>query len=210
MNHRKSIRDVAAEEWRMSRVARFGGTFAMATFFAAAAVCGALLDGYSHREQPLASLGAAGVPHALAFNTCAFVLPGLSVAVVLWMMRSAMPAKAGWRMRIGMQLAVLSALAFAAQGVFPLNANDLGGQANALHALAWTLWWISFATAGILLAFGGMSHGFRWSAAVSAMAVLVFSLPPWPGAMAAFSPRCAYVVWFAWVAVAPRLITRPD
>jgi hypothetical membrane protein len=193
----------------MNRYARIAGPLALAIFLAAAVVCGAMLDGYSHREHPLALLGAAGIPGASAFNVFAFVLPGLAVAAALWAMRSALPATAGWRARIGTQLAVLSALAFAAQGLLPLNADDPGGQANALHALAWTLWWIAFAAAGALLASGGPTRGFRWAAAVSTVVVLALALPPWPGAMAAFAPRLAFVAWFVWVAAAPRLLAKP-
>ena len=184
----------------MSRYARHAGTLALAIFVVATVICGAVLDGYSHREHPLAMLGAAGVPGAWAFNVFAFVLPGLSVAVVCWTMRSALPATAGWRVRIGTQLVVLSALAFAAQGLFPLDPGNVGGQANALHALAWTVWWIAFAAAGVLLTIGGRPRGFRWASALSLIATLALALPPWPGAMAAFAPRLAFAVWFVWVA----------
>lgn len=192
----------------MSRYARHAGPVALVIFVAATVIWGAVLDGYSHREHPMAMLGAAGIPGALIFNTCAFVLPGMLVAVVFWTMRSLLPAKAGWQLRIGMQLAVLSALAFAAQGLFPLNADDPGSQANALHALAWTFWWIAFAAAGVLLASGGPTRRFRWAAAVSTIVVLALALAPWPGAMAAFAPRLAFVAWFVWVAAAPRLLAK--
>ena len=184
----------------MNRYARFCGLVALMMFVAAAIIFGAMLDGYSHREHPLALLGAVGVPRALAFNAFAFVLPGLLVAVVFWTIRLLLPAKAGWQLRIGTQLAVLSALAFATQGLLPLDPDDPAGQANTLHALAWTVWWIAFAAAGVLLAFGGPSRGFRWAMAVSVVATLWLALPPWPGAMAAFAPRLAFVVWFVWVA----------
>ena len=194
----------------MSRYVSIAGPSALGLFVTAASVCGAMLDGYSHREHPLALLGAAGVHGALLFNACAFVLPGISVAVAVWMMRSAMPSAADLRARVGMQLMVLSALAFAAQGLLPLNADDLTGPANARHALAWTLWWIAFAAGGVLLAFGGLSQPFRRLSMLSALVVLALALPPWPGAMAAFAPRLAYVGWFVWAAVAPRLIVGRD
>ncbi len=182
---------------RIDRYVRFCGPAALVMFVAAAALFGVLLDGYSHREHPLALLGAIGVSRASAFNAFAFVLPGLSVAVMFWTMRSALPATAGWRVRIGAQLAVLSALAFAAQGLFPLDPDNIGGQANALHALAWTVWWIAFAAAGVL-ASGRNALGYRRATAVSLIAVLALALPPWPGAMAAFAPRLAFVVWLVW------------
>lgn len=191
---------------RRNRYARFCGLAAPGLFVVAATICGAMLEGYSHREHPLALLGAVGVPRALAFNVFAYVLPGLSVAVVFWTMRSVLPATAGWPLRIGTQLAALSALSFAAQGLLPLDPDDPAGQANALHALAWTVWWIAFAAAGVLLTFGGPSRGFGWATAVSLVATLALALPPWPGAMAAFAPRLAFVVWFVWVVRSSREI----
>ncbi len=190
----------------MNTLVRIAGLATLAMFVATATICGAMLDGYSHREHPLALLGATGVPGAMAFNVFAYALPGLFAAVVFWTLRSALPATAGWRARIGTQLAVLSALAFAAQGLFPLDPDNLGGQANALHALAWTVWWIAFAAAGVLLTLGGPSRGFRWVTAVSLVAALALALPPWPGAMAAFAPRLAFVVWFVWVVRSSREI----
>ncbi len=186
----------------INRYTRFCGPAALAIFVAAATICSAMLDGYSHREHPLALLGAVGIPGALAFNAFAFVLPGLSVALMFWMIRSALPATANWGARIGTQLATLSALAFAAQGLFPLDPDNLGGQANALHALAWTVWWIAFAAAGVLIAASGPSRGFRRATVVASIAVLALALPSWPGAMAAFAPRLAFVVWFVWATYA--------
>jgi hypothetical membrane protein len=188
----------------MDRFRKFCGPVALVLFVAAATICGAMLDGYSHREHPLALLGAVGVPGALPFNAFAFVLPGLFVAVVFWTMRSDLPATAGWRARIGTQLATLSALAFAAQGLLPLDPDNLGGQANALHALAWTVWWIAFAAGGVLLAASGPSRGFRHATVVASILVLAFVLPTWPGAMAAFAPRLAFLAWFAWATYAGR------
>lgn len=188
----------------INRYTRFCGPAVLVLFVAAATICGAMLDGYSHREHPLALLGAVGVPGALAFNVFAFVLPGLLLAVGFWAMRSALPATAVWRARIGTQLATLSALAFAAQGLFPLDPDNLGGQANALHALAWTVWWIAFAAAGALLAASGPSRGFRRATLAASIAVLALALPSWPGAVAAAAPRLAFVVWFVWATYAGR------
>ncbi len=188
----------------INRYTRFCGPAALVSFVAAATICGAMLGGYSHREHPLALLGAVGAPGASAFNVFAFVLPGLLLTVAFWTMRSALPADANWRARIGTQLATLSALAFAAQGLFPLDPEDLGGQANALHALAWTMWWIAFAAAGALLAASAQSRGLRRATVVASIAVLALALPAWPGAMAAFAPRLAFLVWFAWATYAGR------
>jgi hypothetical protein len=38
-----------------------------------------------------------------------------------------------------------------------------------------------------------------------AIAVPLLALPPWPGPLAAFAPRAAFVAWLLWAALAPRL-----
>lgn len=181
------------------------GACALLLFIAAVAVFGELLDGYSHREFPLALLGAQGVPRALAFNLCAFVVPGALAAVAMWRLRSGLPAGARWQARIGAQLMSLAAIAFAAQGLLPLDPNDVGAASNALHALAWTLWWIASASGAALLAWAAPVRRMRVLAAIVAVCVPLLALPPWPGALAAFAPRAAFVAWLLWVALAPRL-----
>jgi hypothetical protein len=56
----------------MMRGSSLIGALALALHLGAAIVFALLLDGYSHREFPLALLGAEGMPRALAFNLCAF------------------------------------------------------------------------------------------------------------------------------------------
>src|SRR5690606_20688472 len=81
---------------------------------------GAALDGYSQALHPVGLLGARGLPHALAFNVLGFVRPGVLAAFVGWRLRAAMDHGAPWAARIGAWLALLSALAFVAQGLLPL------------------------------------------------------------------------------------------
>lgn len=181
------------------------GALALACFVAAALVFGMLLEGYSHREFPLAMLGAERVPRALAFNMCAFVLPGVLASFAMWRLRSGLPQDARWQARIGAQLMTLAAIAFGAQGVLPLDPEDVGAASNALHALAWTLWWIAGTSGAALLAWAAPTRRMRLFAAVVAVMVPLLALPPWPGAFAAFAPRAAFVVWLAWVALSPRL-----
>lgn len=189
----------------MMRGSHFIGAIALALHLCAAVVFALLLDGYSHREFPLALLGAEGVPRALAFNLCAFVLPGVLAAVAMWRLRSSLPAGARWPARIGIQLMTLAGLAFAAQGLLPLDPSDVGAASNALHALAWTLWWIAGASGALLLAWAAPARGLRMISVAMAIAVPLLALPPWPGALAAFAPRAAFVAWLLWVALAPRL-----
>jgi hypothetical protein len=188
----------------MMRGSIFPGAVALALHLAAVVVFALLLDGYSHREFPLALLGAQGVPRALAFNLCAFLLPGALAVMTMWRLRSALPAGTRWPARIGAQLMVLAGIAFAAQGLLPLDPNDVGAASNGLHALAWTLWWIAGTSGAALLAWAASGRRLRVLAAVVAVAVPLLALLPWPGALAAFAPRAAFVVWLSWVALAPR------
>jgi hypothetical protein len=181
------------------------GAVALALHLVAVVVFALLLDGYSHREFPLALLGAQGVPRALAFNLCAFVLPGMLATMAMWRLRSALPEGARWAARVGAQLMVLSGLAFAAQGLLPLDPGDVGAASNAVHALAWTVWWIACTSGAALLAWTAPVRRLRAIAAIAALAVPLLALPPWPGALAAFAPRAAFVAWLLWVALAPRL-----
>lgn len=165
---------------------------------------GAASAGFSHRSHPLAWLGAAGMPDAIAFNLAAFVAAGVLAAVSLWSLRSALPADARWSARIGAQLVMLSALAFAAQGLLPLDPEDPDGAATAAHGLAWTLWWLTFCVGGLAIASGtrgsaGFRRGFAVVTLAASFAIPAFALlaPLWmPNA---FAQRAAFVLWFAWV-----------
>lgn len=189
----------------MMRGSILPGAIALVLHLVAVVVFALLLDGYSHREFPLALLGAQGVPRALAFNLCAFVLPGALATIVMWRLRSALPANARWPARIGTQLMTLAGLAFAAQGLLPLDPSDVGAASNALHALAWTLWWIAGTSGAAFLAWAAPLRHVRVLAVVVAVAIPLLALLPWPGALAAFAPRAAFVAWLLWVALAPRL-----
>lgn len=184
----------------MSQVSRVCGPLALFSFVLAATLAGANLDGYSHRGYPLAYLGARGVPGAFWFNAFAFAAPGLLVFAAIQSLRAALPAQARWPARIGAQTASLSALAFAAMGLFPLDAADPSATANGLHAAAWTLWWIAFTAAAALFALGGVRRTFTLATVAAALAVLALALPGWPGAMAAWAPRFALAVWLGWAA----------
>jgi hypothetical membrane protein len=188
----------------MMRGSILPGALALALHLGAVIVFALLLDGYSHREFPLALLGAQGMPRALAFNLCAFVLPGALAAVAMWRLRSALPADERWSARIGVQLMTLAGIAFAAQGLLPLDPSDVGAASNGLHALAWTLWWIAGTSGAALLAWAAPARHLRVFAAVVVVAIPLLALLPWPGPLAAFAPRAAFVVWLSWVALAPR------
>src|SRR3546814_1754845 len=72
-----------------------------------------------------------------------FLLPGVLAALVAWRLRASLDDGAPWAARIGAWLALLSALAFAAQGLLPLDPRDLESDASRMHATMWTLWWVA-------------------------------------------------------------------
>ncbi|TXH72070.1 MAG: DUF998 domain-containing protein [Lysobacteraceae bacterium] len=187
----------------MSRILRLAGPLALLSFVLAAGLAGAALDGYSHREYPLAYLGARGVPGACWFNVFAFAIPGLLVFAALQSLRETLPARARWQARIGAQIAALSALAFAAMGLFSLDPETAASDANGLHATAWTLWWIAFAAGGSLLALGGMGRRVVVATAIATSVVIALTTPIWSGVMSAYAPRLAFLCWLVWsVAIA--------
>lgn len=176
---------------------------AAAAFAAAVAGFGALLPGYLQSVHPVALLGADGIARATAFNACAFVVPGLLNAWTAWHVRT--DAAPRWRARIGCQLLLLSALAFAAQGLLPLDPADIDGPASRLHAAAWMAWLLAFASGAMLLAAGrALRGGVAVQAVVLVLAVLVplaaLLAPSW--LPAAIAQRIAFAGWLAWMVLA--------
>lgn len=169
---------------------------------------GAALEGYSHAQHPLALLGARGLPRAPAFNLSGFVIPGVLAAAAAISLRARLPGDAGWPARIGAWLLLLSALAFAGQGLLPLDPDDLDGPVSQRHATSWALWWIT-STAGALLIAGGLLRRpgwrtFAWAALVASVliVVLALSLPgTWPAGVA---PRIAFGAWLGLLVLAGR------
>ena len=177
-------------------------------FIASLAGFGAALEGYSQSSHPVGLLGARGLPHALAFNACGFVLPGALAAFVAWRLRGAVGDGGAWAARIGAWLVLLSALAFAAQGLLPLDPRDLESATSRAHATAWTLWWVAFLPAAALLAWGLLRmHASRVLALVSvfvAAIVAVLVLLPLDLLPSPVAQRVAFIAWLAWLVMAGR------
>ncbi|MFC0678978.1 DUF998 domain-containing protein [Lysobacter korlensis] len=162
---------------------------------------GAALPAYSHAQHPVALAGAQGIPHALAFNVLALILPGLLAAWSTWQLRSALDGT-GWPARIGAHLLLLSALAFAAQGLLPLDVEDLDAASSRLHATAWSLWWISFAPGALLLAL--RSRAF----AVALLLVAIIVIAGTAMLPVGLAQRLGIAGWFALLALAGHWIGR--
>jgi len=189
----------------MSRMAAVAATLAAGVFLMALAGFGAAHGGYSPTLHPPALLGARGIAYATAFNLIGFVLPGLLAVVVALGLRAQLDG-ARPIARIGTWLWLLSALAFAAQGLLPLDPSDLDAPPSRLHATAWNLWWVAFVPGGVLLAIGlgdePRWRALRWVAATAAVLVPLFAvlspLPTAPGV----AQRVALAAWFGGLLVA--------
>ena len=188
---------------RRTAAARTAGIAAGACFALALAVFGAALDGYSHRLHPVALLGAADVPRAGAFNAFAYVLPGLLAAFVALRRRGDLVPGVGASARLGWTMALLAALAFAAQGLLPLDPSEPDAGAGRLHGAAWGVWGIAFAAAAAALALAAASARRVPAAAGHAAAGLFVFALAWLAGDAlpvAVSQRAACACWFGWLA----------
>jgi len=180
--------------------------FAIVLFVAIALACGASPDvraiGFTQLSHPLAWLGAKGVPGAMIFNLLGFGATGLLMAVALATLRARLPAEAGWGVRIGARLLVLSALAFALQGLWPIDPLHPDDAATGAHGVVWTLWWLAFAVGAPL--WGLSRHvGTRPTAVVLGISGLLVPLCAVAGAAAmppALAERVAFGLWLAWAA----------
>lgn len=180
-------------------------TFRLATLAGLVFLCslfaiGAQWAPFSHAAHPVAFAGMRGVPGAALFNGMVFVLPGLLLVLVGGRLRGALPAQARWQPRIGATLLVLSAVAFAAQGLLPLDPEDIDGGTSSLHATAWTMWWIAFATGAVLYARASLVEHLVAVGAV--LLVLVIGLYGREWMPAGIAQRVAFCAWFAWYAYA--------
>jgi len=184
------------------------GWLAALLFVVAATLFGAMLDGYSQQQFPVALLGAKGFPHALMFNLSAFVLPGMLAGVVAMLLRRRLPAGAGWWLRIGAQLVFLSALAFIAMGLLPLDPQDLESDSSRLHGTAWMLWTVAFVPGGALLGAGlfpyRQARNFAWLCLATAAGVLLAGFVLTDFVPAGLAQRIAFGLWLLWISLAGR------
>ena len=163
---------------------------------------------YSHRVHPVALRGTAGLPWALAFNLLAFVLPGALLAVVGVQLRNEL-RDAGWAARIGIVIALWSALAFAAQGLLPLDPEDAESHASRLHVMTWMLWWIAFVPAAWLLATGARrGMGFALGSVATGVLVPVIAVLAPIGQWVGLAQRLAFALWFGWWLLAAWRLSR--
>lgn len=195
----------------MSRMSAAAAVGAAAMFCLALAGFGAAYGGYSHLLHPPALLGARGVEYANAFNLLAFVVPGILAALVAIGLRGQLD-QLRWMARIGSWLWLLSAFAFATQGLLPLDPRDLDAPSSHLHATAWMLWWIAFVPGAVLIAVGlgreAKWRQLRWVAAAAAVLLPLFALVAPSMMPIGIAQRLALAVWFASLIVAGLAVQR--
>ncbi len=191
--------------WHGHRWLLAAGPAAGVLFMATVAGFGWWLNGAAHGLYPVGFLGGQRVPGALAFNVLGFVIPGAIAAALAWRLRDLATSPARLPAGLGWQLVFLSALAFAAQGLLPLDPTDLDAPPSRLHALAWTLWWLAFVPGALLLAWTALHGQPRRYAAFAVHAAAAGWLLALTGPLAAkldaaLAQRLAYGVWFVWLA----------
>lgn len=202
----------------VSLISRHAAGLAALLFTLASVGFAARVADYSHALHPLSLLGAMQVPLSSAFNWAALVLPGGLVAWLALRLRERASLLAGpgrtaqWSARLGAQLLLISALAFAVQGLLPLDTNDLDSVRSGRHAAAWMVWWIAFVAGGLLWAIGARGPvQARRLASLSLGAALL--LPVLALALSRLMPagiaqRLAFTLWFAWAIYAEYVLNR--
>jgi hypothetical membrane protein len=199
---------------RAIRSMALAGLAAGPLFAVALAWFAAPLPNYRHADHPPALLGALGYPGAIAWNLVGYGLVGMLALLATQALYLALRnAAAGRVARIGATLALLAALAFFAQGIFPLDIHqpiDVGPSRR--HVAVWNLWWIA-ATAGVLLTAHGARrlHGWRTLLPVGVVAavLIVIALLVGAGGLGnGWLQRIALAAWFAWLAWASLLVLR--
>jgi len=162
-------------------------------------VLGMRLEGWYPWIHPFALPGARGLPGAGVFNALVFVVPGALMAVAADSLRRRLPVSAGWRLRIGCALALLAALAWMGQGLWPLDLermSRLDAEGSRWHVLALTLWWMAAASAALLLALA-VPRLRGWGGTLIVVLLLPALLPLEP-AVSLWAQPAAVLLWGGW------------
>ena len=194
---------------KWNNVLAWAGPLAAVVFIAAVAGFGAQLHGYDQMLHPVSLLGARGIPGGTAFSLLGFVVAGLLAAIAMLELILRMPASAPRPLRVGGQMLLLAAIAFAAMGLFPLDVEDIENRASQFHASAWLLWLLAFSAAAIALRFGaGKARGWRSLSTLTVVCALwaVCSAFLFEIAMpVAMAQRLAFLGWLVWLLGVARL-----
>lgn len=184
------------------RLANALPALAILSFLVALVTAAPGIPGFSHDLHPVALPGATGMPDAQAFNLGAFLLPGLLLAYAAARWPVPVDGRGARWARMGRVQVVLSALAFAAQGLLPLDAEGIDSGSSQLHSAAWMVWWLAWAASAVLLAVGTRRPWWLLVAAVVPVIALAGPMVMTTG----LAQRAAFVVWMATWWLAPRML----
>lgn len=192
----------ASDTSRARRASLAIAGFGIVSHVAAVLLAASRIDGFVAASHPLAVLGAGGVPGAMAFNLFAFVAPGLCAAWCAWRWRQGMGLHAAWAARLASHMLLLAGLAFAAQGVWVLDLEELDGGRSRGHATAWMLWAVAGIAGGAMAAMGlAMRRRFAlasWS--MACVVVVLAATTGWLALDAGYAQRVGMAAWAAMVA----------
>lgn len=181
-------------------------------FAGAVVVAARTMPGYLHARHPIGLLGAGAAPAATAFNLVGYVAAGLALAgFALALEAELMRRGLGRLTRVATGMLLISALAFAAQGLLPLDPHDLDGALSRRHAVAHALallaWLASTAVLAWTLASLRSLRGAALLAGVLALGaglLLAWPATHWlPGGSAApgWAQRLVLLIYFLWPAL---------
>lgn len=170
-------------------------------------------------RHPLGHLGAAQAEAAVLWNPGGFLLPGLLLFAFCLALEAILqdqaPSRAG---RVATGMLMLSALAFAAQGLLPFDLDDPDSAASGRHVTALGLALIAQVAGSLLL---GLSlRGERawrelaWLGGL--LALLLLALLVWPAqdwlaplrGRPGHAQRLVFALYFAWFVLAARVALR--
>lgn len=133
---------------------------------------------------------------ARAADLLRFLVPGIALVWIAWRLRT-WPAMQGRVARIGTNLLLVSATAFAMQGLFAFDPADPEAFASRMRAGAWAISWIAFIPGAPFYASALGRKFASWSivaAAIACTPVLQELLPT----VAAYARFLFMPTWFAW------------
>ena len=195
------------------RLGLHAGWVAGACFAVALAVLGGDHPGYLAAQHPLGDLGAVQARGALLWNLCGFMLPGLLLFAFALALEAVMQRDgAGRGGRIGTGLLMLSALAFAAQGLLPFDLDDPDALASQRHVSALVLALLGLMAGAVLIA-ASLKSRRGWRAVVlvgASLAIVLLLFLVWPPqeilpllhGRPGYAQRLILAIYFTWFALA--------
>ncbi len=184
---------------------RQAGALACLVYLAMLVAALVLQPDYRPMQHPPALLGAIGVPGSPWWNLMAHGACGVLGMLACWHWRERLArGAAGLCWRLAAMLLLLSALAFAAQGLLPLDLGlDLDEGPNRQHVAAWMLWWIAFTAASALAACAAWPA--RLAVGAALLALVIPSLLYAPAPIGTGARQLGVVLlWFSCLAALPR------